>query len=289
MALVVAKEDMNSQAVGKKTRAKISDRLPLRILLIENIELSQKAALQMLASYGYQADIAHNGTEAIAAVQKQPYDLVFIDMQMPNVGGLKAAKAIRRSLYIHQPYMVAIAARAIQGDRETCLAAGMNNYIQKPINKQDVFEILQYLMQPKDTLAVHDTLPSHSATDSKKYSNSLTLVASNVPTLDTTALEEFSSERSFLIEICESFLADAPHRIQALEAALTQNNPQTLLKTAHALKSLSSCVGAMRLFQTCQLIEAAAKGGTDIVVSTMTEQITTEYSRVQLAIQDYKN
>ncbi len=283
---------MASQSVDRKTRAKISDRLPLRILLTEDIRLNQKVALQMLASYGYQADIAQDGEEAIAAVQKQTYDLVFMDVQMPNMGGLEATEIIRCSPHIHQPYIVAMTAHAMQGDREECLAAGMNDYIQKPISKQDIFEVLQYFMQLKATPAAHNTATGHSVTNSKKQDNkedSRILVSNSVPALDTTALEGFSSERSFLIEICESFLADAPNRIQDLEAALGQNNHQTLVKTAHALKSLSSCVGAMRLFQLCQSIEAAAKEGAEMVVSVITEQIATEYQHVQLAIQDYTN
>ena len=284
------------QSVARKTRAKIStkisDRLPLRILLTEDIRLNQKVALQMLACYGYQADIAQDGKAAIAAVQKQAYDLVFMDVQMPNMGGLEATEIIRRDPHIHQPYIVAMTAHAMQGDREECLAAGMNNYIQKPINKQDIFEVLQYFMQLKVTSAAHDTVSGHSAASLKKQDkkeDSFIVVSNSVPALDTTTLEGFSSERSFLVEICESFLADAPCRIQDLEAALRQNNHQTLVRTAHALKSLSSCVGAMRLFQLCQSIEAAAREETEMVISAITAQIAAEYHHVQLAIQDYTN
>jgi len=281
-----------SQSIDRKTHAKISDRLPLRILLTEGVQMNQKVALQTLAGYGYQADIAKDGKAAIAAVQKQAYDLVFIDVQMPNISGLESAEIIRRDLHIHQPYIVAMTAHAMQGNREACLAAGMNDYIQKPISKQDIFEVLQYFMQLKTAPTVRDTTAGHSVTSLKRHDrkeDSFILVSHSVPTLDTTALEDFSSERSFLIEICESFLADAPRRIQDLEAALRQNNHQTLVKTAHALKSLSSCVGAMRLFQLCQSIEAEAIEGAEIVTSAITAQIATEYHQVQLAIQDYTN
>ncbi|MEN8447280.1 MAG: Hpt domain-containing protein [Cyanobacteria bacterium J06555_13] len=112
---------------------------------------------------------------------------------------------------------------------------------------------------------------------------------STVPTLDTTNLESIGTSRSFLIEVCNSFLADAPSRIHELEIALQQAEKQTLIQTAHALKSLSSCIGAMRLFQICQFVEHAGREGRGMVSNTITQQIAAEYNNVQLAIQNYKN
>ncbi len=122
-------------------------RKPLRILLTEDIALNQKVALHMLAAYDCEADVANNGLEAVEALNRQTYDLVFMDVQMPCMDGLEATRRIRQNPYIHQPYIVAMTAHAMQGDREECLSAGMDNYIRKPIGKRDLFNVLQKCSQ----------------------------------------------------------------------------------------------------------------------------------------------
>ena len=120
-----------------------SEDKPLRILLVEDIPLNQKVALHMLSLYGYQADVANNGKEAVKAVKRQPYDLVFMDVQMPEMDGLEATQAIRAQTDIAQPYIVAMTAHAMQGDREECLSVGMNDYIGKPIQKSDLAKAIK--------------------------------------------------------------------------------------------------------------------------------------------------
>ena len=129
------------------SEAKTEELKPLCILLAEDIKLNQKVAVHMLASYGYQADIANNGEEAVAALKRCSYDLVLMDMQMPVLDGLEATKQIRAASDICQPYIVAMTANAMQGDRERCIAAGMDDYISKPISKRDLLSVLQQCPQ----------------------------------------------------------------------------------------------------------------------------------------------
>ncbi|MEM8502191.1 MAG: Hpt domain-containing protein [Cyanobacteria bacterium P01_D01_bin.1] len=111
----------------------------------------------------------------------------------------------------------------------------------------------------------------------------------DVPTLDTQALESISSDSSFLIEVCDSFLADAPKRIEAVRGAIAKADSVELSNSAHALKSLSSCVGAMGLFQIAQAIEMLGKNNHTEPALQLVEQIASEYQTVQTAIQAYKN
>ena len=144
-----AEEDIDCTLSHKKpsspveNTATVADQKPLRILLTEDIALNQKVALQMLSSYGYQADIANNGEEAVKALRRQAYDLVLMDVQMPGMDGLEATRQIRSSSSIRQPYIVAMTAGAMQGDREKCLSVGMDDYISKPISKRDLLTVLQ--------------------------------------------------------------------------------------------------------------------------------------------------
>ena len=117
----------------------------LKILLVEDIPLNQTVALQMLRSCGCHADVANNGKEAIAAIKKQHYDLVLMDVQMPEMDGLAATQQIRSNASILQPRIIAMTANAMQGDREICIEAGMNDYISKPIRKRDLVTAIKQL------------------------------------------------------------------------------------------------------------------------------------------------
>lgn len=110
----------------------------------------------------------------------------------------------------------------------------------------------------------------------------------DVLTLDTRVLESLSSEKAFLIEVCDSFLADAPDRIAAVKAAIAQEDAVELRNSAHALKSLSSCVGAMGLYKIAQAMEIIGKNNHTKPALRMIEQVKTEYQKVQIAIQSYK-
>jgi CheY-like chemotaxis protein len=116
---------------------------PLRILLAEDNAVNQKLALRVLEQMGYRADVASNGLEAVESVQRQTYDLVLMDVQMPEMDGLDATRAIRKLRGIAQPRIMAMTANAMQGDREMCLAAGMDGYVSKPIRLHQLVEALK--------------------------------------------------------------------------------------------------------------------------------------------------
>jgi signal transduction histidine kinase/DNA-binding response OmpR family regulator len=117
-------------------------RHPLRILLAEDNVVNQKLALRILEQMGYRADVASNGIEAIESIQRQSYDVILMDVQMPEMDGLDATRSIRKLINIKQPRIVAMTANAMQGDREMCIAAGMNDYISKPIRVNELKDAL---------------------------------------------------------------------------------------------------------------------------------------------------
>ena len=110
----------------------------------------------------------------------------------------------------------------------------------------------------------------------------------SLPTLDTRILEMASGDCAFLIEVCDSFLADAPARVEAVKAAIAADRPSVLRDAAHAMKSLSGCVGAMSLLNVCRQMETAGKSNNIELAQEMIEQLRTEYENAQMAIQDYK-
>jgi CheY-like chemotaxis protein len=117
-----------------KLDASMAQRHPLRILLAEDNVVNQKLAMRLLGQMGYRADLASNGIEAIECVERQPYDVVLMDVQMPEMDGLEASRRITAKYQPgERPRIVAMTANAMQGDREECLAAGMDDYVTKPI------------------------------------------------------------------------------------------------------------------------------------------------------------
>ncbi|HEX7445615.1 MAG TPA: response regulator, partial [Methanothrix sp.] len=114
----------------------------LRILIAEDNIINQKVILKMLNKLNYHADVAANGLEVLAALERQAYDVVLMDIQMPEMDGLDAAKRIRER-WPDGPMIIAITAYAMQGDREKCIASGMNDYITKPVNLEELRSVLE--------------------------------------------------------------------------------------------------------------------------------------------------
>lgn len=106
--------------------------------------MNQKVALRFLERLGYRAATATNGLEALAALERQPHDLVFMDLQMPEMDGFEASRRIREIFpKSRQPTIVALTANALQGDREACLSAGMDDYVTKPVKLQEIIEVIR--------------------------------------------------------------------------------------------------------------------------------------------------
>ncbi|WP_448561786.1 response regulator [Trichothermofontia sp.] len=122
----------------------MAQRLPLRILLAEDVIVNQRVALRMLNRLGYQADTALNGEEVLQALRCRAYDVIFLDVQMPRMGGLETAQRIRNEWPpAERPWLVAMTAHALAGDRESCLQAGMDDYVSKPIRFETLVAALK--------------------------------------------------------------------------------------------------------------------------------------------------
>jgi len=123
--------------------AGMAEQVPLRILLAEDNALNQKLALRLLGQMGYQADVVGNGLEAIEALERQPYDVVLMDVQMPEMDGMEASREIhRRWPSVGRPRIIAMTANVMQGDRELCVEAGMDDYVSKPIRTEELIDAL---------------------------------------------------------------------------------------------------------------------------------------------------
>ncbi|MES1211592.1 MAG: response regulator, partial [Acidobacteriota bacterium] len=202
------------------SRAPTESLQPLRILLAEDNSVNQRVALLMLEKLGYSADVAGNGLEVLAALHRQRYDLVFMDVQMPEMDGLEAARRIR-SERIERPWIVAITANALRSDRDACLEAGMDDYLTKPLSLEDFRRALTRAGSRSRELA--DPAPAAPATVASPEPES------EPPRLDPVYLErlrdlERHSGRQLVRPVVASFLEQVPQRLAEIRLALAEES-----------------------------------------------------------------
>ncbi|MEQ8753676.1 MAG: PAS domain S-box protein [Coleofasciculus sp. G1-WW12-02] len=268
--------------------AQFAQKLPLRILLVEDVAVNQKVARQMLQRLGYRADVANNGQEALESLGRKSYQVVFMDVQMPEMDGLEATTRIRaQGASACQPWIIAMTAHAMQGDREQCLQVGMNDYISKPIRPEALVQALnnysQVLAQAgRDSITDHsdeDVLVPETPSDS-----------SATPALDRQVLQDLreiagDDFEGLIAEVIDSYLEDSPPRVQAIHSAIAHDDANALHQSAHALKSSSLTIGATGLAQLCADLEARGRTGNLESVLTLLSQFDAEYERVVAALQ----
>jgi len=268
-----------------KFDSQLSEKLPLRILLVEDMPLNQKVALHMLQRLGYRADVASNGLEALSSLHRQDYDLVFMDVQMPEMDGLQATRQICKEWSPpKRPWIVAMTANAMQGDREECLNAGMNDYVSKPVRIEALIEIFHNYKNLQHS--------SNQDTDSTAVFNREKSDMSKHPVIDTQILQELKDMAGddadeMITELIDSYLEDAPPKLQGIYRALDKNDAEELHNSAHALKSLSVTIGAVLLAQVSSELEVIGRSGTTSNASTLLKKLDTEYQRVKTALQQH--
>jgi PAS domain S-box-containing protein len=228
-------------------------RLPLRILLAEDNVVNQKVALRLLGQMGYRADVAANGLEAIDAVGRQTYDVVLMDVQMPELDGFEASREInRRWPGDRRPRIVAMTANALQGDRELCVAAGMDDYVAKPIRVEELVAALERCRpRPEATARGVAPAPARSAP------------APGTAVVDRAVFDRLtvSMGGAFVAELIDTFGQDARELVAALGRALGRADLDAFRRAAHSLKSTSESLGATALAALARELETAARAG----------------------------
>ena len=222
-------------------------RLPLRILLAEDNAVNQKLALRMLERLGYRADVAGNGLEVLQALRRQSYDVVLMDVQMPEMDGMEATRLIREERPGDiRPRIIAMTANAMREDREECLAIGMNDYLAKPIRVAELIRALQ-------------DCPPFQRPIEEEVEASAKLVPAE---LALEKLQELANgDRIFLLEMINTYLEDAPKLLKDARAAIVTGNAPALRMAAHSLKSNSTEFGATQLADLARELEMMGKVG----------------------------
>jgi PAS domain S-box-containing protein len=217
----------------------------LRILLAEDNLVNQRLAVRLLERHGHTVVLAATGKEALAVLAREPFDLVLMDVQMPEMGGLEATAAIRareRGTGRHVP-VIALTAHAMKGDRERCLAAGMDGYLSKPI-------------QPRELLQALDGLAGGQAPTASPAAEAGEEVFDRAQALATTG-----GDAELLREIVRLFLAECPNWLAQCRDAIARRDAAGLRQAAHTLKGTLAGLGAQAALAEAQRLEAMGCAG----------------------------
>ena len=257
---------------------------PLRVLLAEDGRANQKLAVALLSAWGHSVAIAENGRSAVEAWEGEPFDLILMDVQMPEMDGLAATRAIRarEADSGRHTLIIAMTARAMTGDRELCLAAGMDGYVSKPVRKRQLYAaIAPFFTERRDELI--DSGDGASPTSEVPPSDE----DSSLPVIDwNVALRTVGRDRSLLRDVVDASLEELPTLLQQLEQQVASANAAEISRVAHTIKGTGRTFGAAQLMHAARnLEESAVRGelqGSEqqlVLVRSAVESLTTELNR----------
>ena len=263
--------------------ASTGNHYPLRILIAEDNMVNQRVALGLLKQLGYTATSTNNGLEAVNALEAAEYDVVLMDIQMPEMDGLEATREIRRRWPDgpRRPYIIAMTANAMTGDREKCLDAGMDEYISKPVKANRLKTALEQCCEIRAAVAAAFSQPM--STNGSSYSTVEHAVL-NRDSLEALKSLQSEGDDGFLKEMIELFIADTPARFAEMDTALAQGQQQDFVRAVHSIKGASSNFGADDLHNLCAEVEQMGRAGKMNDAGAEVQAIHEEFERVRAAL-----
>jgi CheY-like chemotaxis protein/HPt (histidine-containing phosphotransfer) domain-containing protein len=264
-----------------------------RVLLVEDNEINQLVACEMLRSVGFVVDVAHDGRLAVelvhaACAHQRPYDLVLMDMQMPVMDGVTAARLIRQRVSAQELPIIAMTANAMESDRERCLQAGMNGYVTKPISPDELWQAILQWVQPRDGLGSSVRPPMASEATSaplvQEMADALMDALRAIPGLNVgVGLLRTANKPDFYASMLRKFVISQEEAVRHMRQSLAVANTPMAALLAHTLKGLAGSLGAMRLFESADALEQLL--GTDCDLQQLEHALAATDSLLQELVQ----
>jgi CheY-like chemotaxis protein/HPt (histidine-containing phosphotransfer) domain-containing protein len=255
----------NREPAGGFPRPAASRSKSLHILVAEDNPTNQKLVVALLEQQGHRVELASDGRQALAQAAEQDFDLILMDVQMPELSGLEACAAIREresGTRTHVP-IVALTAHAMTGDRERCLAAGMDGYVSKPLRPDELFAAIETVLAPP---AGQEPAGREAAADRPAP-----------PPLDAgTLLAGFGGNRKLLGEVIDLYLADTPRILDEARRALARRDAAALASSAHALKGSMGLFAQTGAYEAARRLERAARAGELAGIEATFEELDVE-------------
>jgi CheY-like chemotaxis protein len=267
------------RAAGAGTR---QSRRSLRVLLVEDNEVNQQLAVKILLKRGHIVVVANDGREALAALKRESVDLVLMDIQMTHMDGFAATAAIReleKSIGGHVP-IVALTAHAMKGDRERCLAAGMDAYITKPLRAEELFEVIARVVRASFVAApiqVTESPPIAAASESQ--GDAVFDVAA--------ALARVEGDRTLLGELISLFFVQAQKVLPEIRGAVDRGDGRRLERASHKLKGSMGCLGASSAIKAALRLENLGRNGELALAEEACTALEHEVARLLVALTNF--
>jgi len=289
-----------SRAVAKpaptagKLDPKLSQRLPLRLLVCDDNLINQKVATRVLGQMGYAPKLAANGIEALAALDAESFDLIFMDVMMPEMDGLEATREIRarqKNRAVHPNYkspliIVAMTASAMPGDREKCLAAGMDDYLPKPVRPEEMRAVIERWAD-KAALDLARNLKDSAGASAHMMSNT-DKPMNDLPVVDMNRLNEFSDGNpENLTELVTLYVSQTAGQVNELQAAVKTGDAPNVRRLAHSCAGASATCGMKRIVVPLREMEQQSEEGNLKNAAQLFQQVATEFDAIQKALAPY--
>ncbi len=244
------------------------------VLLVEDNEINQKVATAILSKMNIRPDIASNGAEAIRILESKIYDLILMDIQMPVMDGLAATRIIRdknSKVINHDVKIIAMTAHALKGDREKCLASGMDDYVSKPVKPKDLSDAISRQFSGRTDIEPPEL---KNENHEEKTPNSSIFDVNSL-------MERISGDKEFFEELVKLFIEDTPKHFAAMRNAYEKKDVEEIQNIAHTIKGSSGNFGASSMQKAALLLEQTAKTGDFDKMCHLIDAIETEFETLK--------
>jgi CheY-like chemotaxis protein len=278
-------------AANNKLDPKLASRLPLRVLLCDDNLINQKVATRLLTQMGYAPKVAGNGQEALKAIDSEPFDLIFMDVMMPEMDGLAATRQIRarqQNRAEHPNYkspliIVAMTASAMPGDREKCLEAGMDDYLSKPVRPEDVRALVE---RWAEKAALDITTPGRDAAPtSLRIMINKNYPMKDIPAVDMERLKEFTEgDPANLTELVTLYVKQTSQQLDQLQAAIKTSDALGVRRLAHSCAGASATCGMKRIVPLLRDLEEQGDAGKLTTAPELFTQVVQEFELIRTTL-----
>ncbi len=270
----------------------LAQEVPLKILLAEDNKVNQQVALLTFEALGYQIQIVNHGLEALQELQQQNYDVVFMDIQMPEMDGITATSYINQEWSTEsRPQIIAMTAYVNKEDKERCFQAGMDGYISKPIRIDELVKVLKqcYLSINKNVAGCQRLTSGQKIEISPSSSLLQQSQDTTIEVIDRYILQSIrqmagANADEFVTKIINNYFEVAPQLLSEIDAAIDTADANKLFQAAHALRSSSANLGAAKLSGICQELESIGRSGTTVGAQSLRSQVKSMYQLVKDAL-----